>query len=269
MILHDKKSWTELSTVFTAKIISISKAINVKDTIRIVPSTVDDFRAVTKELDTRNLAYHTFILKEDRPKLLRVAIRGIPENIPDEAITEELRALGYAVLRTKRLLRGEFRTPLDIVHVDVRQDATSPDIFALARLFHLTMNVEKRNKMEVTQCFRCQRYGHTNISCALPLRCVRCAGEHLLKDCTVWRFDPRCCNCGGDHSAGWKLCPSRPDNKQTPRSAATKTPSVSPERPTQSEQRSVNNPHLANTSTMIETQPVGCEYKRGKLQAQK
>ena len=57
----------------------------------------------------------------------------------------------------------------------------------------------------VTQCFHCQRVGHTARSCKSKARCLRCGGQHAVADCKS--SAPLCANCDGDHFANSKSCP--------------------------------------------------------------
>lgn len=60
----------------------------------------------------------------------------------------------------------------------------------------------------LTQCHRCQVYGHTQATCRRPFTCMKCARPHATTTCTKTRADPsRCCNCGGRHVALYKGCP--------------------------------------------------------------
>lgn len=77
-----------------------------------------------------------------------------------------------------------------------------------------------------TQCYRCQEFGHLAKACPhsndpSTLRCARCAGHHLTKDCrcthktkcTVMRtcrhVTVHCANCAGPHKSFDNSCPSK------------------------------------------------------------
>ncbi|GFR13369.1 hypothetical protein TNCT_709751 [Trichonephila clavata] len=49
---------------------------------------------------------------------------------------------------------------------------------------------------------RCQGFLHSWEVCHLPIVCLKCAGLHQAKDCTLQFEDPlKCANCGGEHAA--------------------------------------------------------------------
>ncbi|GFU21232.1 RNA-directed DNA polymerase from mobile element jockey [Trichonephila clavipes] len=57
------------------------------------------------------------------------------------------------------------------------------------------------------QCWRCQGFLKSSEVCHLPIRCLKCAGPHQVKDCTLQFEDPlKCANCSGKHAANWRQC---------------------------------------------------------------
>ncbi|GFY32480.1 hypothetical protein TNCV_3559881 [Trichonephila clavipes] len=61
-------------------------------------------------------------------------------------------------------------------------------------------------------CFKCQRFGHSHISCRAQLTCSRCASvRHSSMDCTL---EPKCVNCSQIHPSDSKLCPKWKLEKQ-------------------------------------------------------
>lgn len=63
-------------------------------------------------------------------------------------------------------------------------------------------------KREVMQCQNCQRYGHSKNYCHRSPRCVKCAGDHLTKNCErkTKSKDVKCINCQGNHPANYRGC---------------------------------------------------------------
>lgn len=74
---------------------------------------------------------------------------------------------------------------------------------------HVRFEPLNRDKDLLPQCFKCQRYGHSQNNCNMVRRCVRCGGGHDKDDCLLPKpeFDPQtnqqlehtiptCVNCG-------------------------------------------------------------------------
>eukprot|EP00102_Acyrthosiphon_pisum_P016973 XP_008188136.1 PREDICTED: nucleic-acid-binding protein from mobile element jockey-like [Acyrthosiphon pisum] len=82
------------------------------------------------------------------------------------------------------------------------------DIFDTQDLFYVRVLVEPYKTSGPTQCFSCQRFGHSSLQCGHTPRCVKCAGDHPTKSCAKPKEDPAtCCNCIGNHTANYRGCP--------------------------------------------------------------
>ena len=69
------------------------------------------------------------------------------------------------------------------------------------------------NKLRPKQCFKCWAWGHHARYCKAEKRCARCAGaahEGGEEECptNLGEIAPRCCGCGGDHTAFDRSCPA-------------------------------------------------------------
>ena len=60
----------------------------------------------------------------------------------------------------------------------------------------------------VKQCFKCQKYGHSAIECKNEQRCLRCSGQHTVKQCAEPKENAKCANCGRSHASVNKGCSS-------------------------------------------------------------
>ena len=64
-----------------------------------------------------------------------------------------------------------------------------------------------KNPRKITQRYRCQGMGHGSSNCYAKPKCVKCAGDHITKDCTKSPQDtPKCANCAGPHTANATIC---------------------------------------------------------------
>jgi hypothetical protein len=61
----------------------------------------------------------------------------------------------------------------------------------------------------ITQCIRCNKYGHVARVCKNQAACGRCAGTHLTNDCEKNQEVKKCALCQGNHHAWAKTCQHR------------------------------------------------------------
>ena len=90
--------------------------------------------------------------------------------------------------------------------------------------------VMKKANKRVTQCYRCQKLGHTSANCGLPARCVKCSSAHVQSDCpkATTKGKANCCNCGGNHPASFRGCPTYHQHLEKSKSRSKKSPAVQP-----------------------------------------
>jgi hypothetical protein len=65
-------------------------------------------------------------------------------------------------------------------------------------ILHLVEHYILESKL--TQCYRCQAYGHVAPVCRKAEARGHCAGKHNTQDCTT-RTQLKCANCGKRHAA--------------------------------------------------------------------
>ncbi|GFW90433.1 zinc finger protein [Trichonephila clavipes] len=88
---------------------------------------------------------------------------------------------------------------MPLFYLQIENGVDALKIYDFTELFGTRIEVkpfERGNK--VNQCWRCQGWFHSSEVCHLPPRCVKCAGPHSAKDCTLDFNDPmKCANCSG------------------------------------------------------------------------
>ena len=55
------------------------------------------------------------------------------------------------------------------------------------------------------RCFKCQKFCHVKENCRAKVKCPICSEEHTFENCDK-KDMKKCCNCGQNHSAGYKGC---------------------------------------------------------------
>lgn len=100
------------------------------------------------------------------------------------------------------------------------------------------MKLLKSPNHPITQCYRCQGYGHTALNCNLQFRCVKCSEEHQTGECKLKAGETEretlfCVQCGANgHPASYRGCPKykelmqRLNNRKQEAKQKTRTPTT-------------------------------------------
>lgn len=133
-------------------------------------------------------------------------VRGMPTDCTAEDIKIELLELGQKVDKTYLLKKTKY--PLFMV---VLEDKVTPAQLNknCQYLSHAKVRWEwYKTTKRLTQCRRCQRWGHAAGSClARSPRCLKCAQPHETRACQKTPDTPAsCANCTLDHPANFNGC---------------------------------------------------------------
>lgn len=216
IILKDITDFIELAKKIEAVCKGTISFRSKNDSTSLKTSCAADYRAATNILKEMKVQYHTHILRKDAKA--KLVIRGLNKSIATSYIQESLKDLGFSV-DTVSQLRSQWKR-------EDETDPTSPkrllplfavytqasDITALMNintLCYCKVTVEKfRPQTGPTQCYRCQRFGHTANYCTINPRCMKCGMDHPTIRCTKLRNVVPCClNCSGEHTSNYRGCP--------------------------------------------------------------
>lgn len=176
------------------------------NTIKINCTTSETYRKLVAFLKGNNIVHHTYQLKEERA--YRVVIKYLHYSVNTKEIESQLTLMGHKV---RNVINGRHRVtkqPLNIFFVDLEPASNNKDIYNINMIQNKTVVIEppRRNK-GLTQCFRCQQYGHTKTYCNRPFVCVKCGGSHSTESCRKPNTTPaKCALCDGSHPANYKGC---------------------------------------------------------------
>ncbi|GFW42972.1 nucleic-acid-binding protein from transposon X-element [Trichonephila clavipes] len=191
-----KGDWRQL--VALAKLIAPSFQSQMSG--RFLKVTVGDeleYRNLSHWLEQTGVEFKSFMLKKDRP--IKVVIRGLPSNTEPEDIKSEIEAEGFKVAKISQMKNYRSKAPMPLFYLQIENGAEAHKIYDFTELFGTRIEVkpfERGNK--VNQCWRCQGWFHSSEVCHLPPRCVKCAGPHSAKDCTLdFNDQMKCANCSG------------------------------------------------------------------------
>ncbi|GFX19445.1 uncharacterized protein TNCV_3051031 [Trichonephila clavipes] len=135
-------------------------------------------------------------LSSESPKRHCCRVSAVPGFWPDDRHTASLVGLrgGWRHARTKiftRIYGSEYVVP-------------GPKLPTTVKAGYLNCKIRAYISNPL-RCFKCQRFGHSQIACRGQLTCSRCASVgHSSADCSLAQ---KCVNCSQPHSSDSKQCP--------------------------------------------------------------
>lgn len=183
--------------------------------LKLYVSTKDDFEKLQDYLILQKYNFYTF--PYNTSKVLKVVLKGLPNESSSEEILTELQSLNYPI-ESVRQLRKRVQDentglmtwlPMPIWVLTVNQLQDKPDIRQLRSLCYLRVEIEDYiSRQGAIQCYKCQGFGHKTHSCHIQPRCVKCGENHDSHSCRKPTSIPaKCANCQGDHPANFRQCP--------------------------------------------------------------
>ncbi|GFS45816.1 nucleic-acid-binding protein from transposon X-element [Trichonephila inaurata madagascariensis] len=154
---------------------------------RIYPQTPYAYHQIRRYVDENSLEAFTYMLPED--KKLRAVIRGLPIDMSPSEIIADLAVQGFNIEECHNMQIRKTGQPMS--------------------LFMLSMERTEKHKTIFKKGF-----SHSSKYCTRTPRCVKCAKNHLAKDCPKQIDEkPKCCLCDGKHPTNFLGCPKNPRHK--------------------------------------------------------
>lgn len=202
--------------------------------IIILTSNLIDYNYVKGQLDESNIQYTTKTPLNERE--LKLIIRNLPPNITPVEIEEDLKSKQLPVLKVAQITKKEndkivHAYPLFMVTFQKGTDIKT--VIQHNKICFCIIQWEKIKSKGITQCYRCQSFGHIALNCTKTPRCVKCGQTHRTEICKKpLEATPTCANCGQDHTANYTMCPKRPvfiqKHKNNPRAPTINNTSFPP-----------------------------------------
>lgn len=167
-------------------------------------------KGLYKELEAKlkedKIEFHTYSLEDDMCKHL--VLKGIYNSKAVE-VEQEIKEKGFTPLRCIQMKHKKEKAnapPFFMLTFD--KDTNINEVRKIRYISSVVIRWEKyKNSRKVTQCHRCQQFGHGSRNCHKSPKCVKCAGDHLTKICLKTEAEkPKCANCSEEHPANYSKC---------------------------------------------------------------
>lgn len=178
------------------------------DVRHVYATNKNDFNTIKQNFNDLDFKYQTFKPKDEIPK--KLILKGLDGLFSPEEILDDLKKQTDSVIQVKQLTKLDI--PIDVYLVYFKFETRLSTImktlkyccYHKIKLEHFNSNTKKK----VTQCYRCQGYGHQSHSCNLDFRCVKCTESHAPGACSKTNEEKNatCVNCNGSHPANYRGC---------------------------------------------------------------
>jgi len=119
----------------------------------------------------------------------------------DLEINELMKQSNQSIIAVERMFKGAQKVKTPLLKLTFGTERL-PDEIKIG-FINFKINPYYPNPMI---CKKCKKYGHTTSNCRGNILCGKCAEDHLDELCP--NNDLKCSNCGGDHSAYDRQCPT-------------------------------------------------------------
>lgn len=118
------------------------------------------YRLVQQFLTINNsiVNFHSFPLPSE--KSLKVIIRGLPLDISDDELMDELKSLDFEPNFVRPFYMNGKRIPIHMV--SLKQTESAKDIYTIPNLLYVKVKIEAYKQTGPAQCFTCQQFGHSS-----------------------------------------------------------------------------------------------------------
>lgn len=180
--------------------------------IQVSCTNIEDKKKLIENLKDKQFRFFTYT--EPTAKPIIYVLKGFYADTTDEALKQIIEAKIPAT-KVTLINQNNKDAPTFLVQFD-RASSTSLKLLQLTHRYIENCSVrweyfDRANK-RLTQCRNCQLYGHAASNCNMGYRCVKCdmSTSHEPGQCPRQNREegtPKCCNCGGEHTANSPNCP--------------------------------------------------------------
>ena len=179
-----------------------------KNGVKVYLSTLEFYNSHKQELhNNNNIQFYTHPIPSEKSKNL--VLKGMPSFVTPDEIIQDLKDKELAPIKCVIMKRNHMSKNTDPLYLVSFENKTNLNQ-VLRTKYICSMKIywdKYRNSKRVTQCHRCQQFGHGTTNCRLPPKCVKCIGNHLTSQCQKTQEQkPQCVNCKGEHPANYSKC---------------------------------------------------------------
>lgn len=193
-----------------------------KDETKIFTTTMEARKTIMDQLITDGIYFYTHTPKNE--KFYKTVMKAAHFTTEEEIVETLSESLSNPFTCIKLKARNS-RSHSFLISTQSHEDYEK--LNKIKTLDHINIKWEIYNKKNlVSQCHRCQAFGHGSGQCHMPPKCVKCAEPHLTENHQGPETNPKCANCQGEHTANHRECPTYLDYIEKINTVSSKKPTV-------------------------------------------
>lgn len=201
----------------------------------LVTNTVADHKAAITVCNELKTKYYSNTPRE--LKTVNFVLKNLALSYDADDVTQALNEIKFSE-STKFIKATKFSpapSKSNMFLIQFSPSSKAQEIVKIERLHNQSVIWSLLKKSEMTQCYRCQRFGHASTYCGMEERCVKCLDSHEKGKCKISpkttenathdpmedneenpaadgllsKSKPACVNCRSTgHPASWRGCPT-------------------------------------------------------------
>lgn len=166
------------------------------NSVKIQPNQSENYVSIVEQLKVKKTQFHKYQQKEE--KNYKVVLRNMHPSVDKKELSVAIEEYNHKVVSITNVLQKTTKNPLPLFFVEIKIKENNKKIYEINKLLNLIVSFEPpHKKREIPQCMKCQEFGHTKNYCQKNPVCVKCAKNHLTKDCHIKTRsnEVTCANC--------------------------------------------------------------------------
>lgn len=151
---------------------------NHNEITEVFTSNYKQFSLLKQKWQQSKINFHTYTLKSDKRRTY--VIKGLHNYVDINEIKHDLEEMGYKVANINPI-KNTKQTKYMVTflgNMQIKQQSQLAKYICNTKIIW-----EHYINKRITQCRRCQGWGHATINCYAEPACLKCAEGHLTKDC--------------------------------------------------------------------------------------
>lgn len=194
----------------------------IKNGVQLILGSKQYFHQTISSLKQNGMQFYSYVPAEEIP--VKIILSGLSmydlEELKEELNSNNISPKEVKVFSVKK--NGVEDNVLYMLHFE-KGTVKLQELRKVRSLFNVIVRWRPyvKNKSDVVQCHRCQRFGHGKTNCNMNPLCVKCGERHESVQCKLPvkanlsesdrnnRAQIKCANCSGNHTANFRGCPAR------------------------------------------------------------